>query len=194
MSQIEIRRLALVGVILLSLSPAASAGDRQLRTEFVVKAPLQEAWKAWTTSQGLESFFAPHCRIDPRVDGELEIWFTPDAPPGQRGAEGQMVMQVLEGKRLAFTWNAPPTIPTLRDQKTLVTIDFEPLGAGLTRIRFAHLGWGRGEDWDQALEYFDGAWRIVVLPRFKHALEAGPIQPGKTPQLPPISDSLLVRD
>ncbi|HSR67237.1 MAG TPA: SRPBCC domain-containing protein [Acidobacteriota bacterium] len=176
------------------LAAPARAGERRLHADFAVDAPLDKAWEAWTTAQGLQSFFAPYARIEPQVGGTLDIWFSPDAPKGQRGAEDQRVMQYIEKSRFGFTWNAPPSIPTLRHQQTLVTLDFEAIDEGRTRVRFSHEGWGYGEDWDKCFDYFDGAWRSFVLPRFKHALEVGPIVAGESPELAPISQSIKVED
>ena len=61
-----------------------------------------------------------------------------------------------------------------------------------TRLRLTHLGWGEGADWDAAYQYFDGAWRTVVLPRFKHRFEQGPIDWNARPELPPVAESISV--
>ncbi|HSR51467.1 MAG TPA: SRPBCC domain-containing protein [Acidobacteriota bacterium] len=190
MNSTMIRMLLSLALAAALVSASALAGERQLEAEFVVNASLDEAWTAWTTNEGLQSFFAPHCRIDPRVKGQMDIWFSPDAPAGQRGAEGEVVVQFIEKRRLAFTWAFPPNIPTLRIQRTLVTLDFQALDENRTRIRFAQIGWGRGDDWNKGFDYFDEAWNKFVLPRFKHAVEVGPIESGARPDLAPIADTL----
>lgn len=181
---------SLSALMVAAMAAGLAAGERRLAAEFVVEAPLEKAWAAWTTNEGLQSFFAPHCRIEPRVKGQMDIWFYPQAPAGERGAEGEVVIQFLEKRRLAFTWTFPPSIPTLRIQRTLVTIDFEALDEGRTRIRFAQVGWGHGEDWNTGFEYFDEAWGRFVLPRFKYAVEADPLEADSVPELPPIAATL----
>src|SRR5918993_1344651 len=141
----DMKKIAAVLLLMAGAAAQAGAATRVLTTELMVQAPAEKAWRAWTTAKGVKSFFAPGCNVELRVDGLYEILFAPEAQPGERGAEGQRVLE------------------------------FEPVGAGRTRVRFTHLGWGEGESWDQAYNYFDRAWNEVVLPRFRYAMEVGPI-------------------
>jgi len=43
--------------------------DRAIRFDVVVDAPLHDVWLAWTTEEGVRSFFAPACNVELRVDG-----------------------------------------------------------------------------------------------------------------------------
>lgn len=174
------------------LATAASAGTRILTVELDLNVPLDKAWKGWTTPEGVKTFFAPGCNIEGRVDGAYEILFFPSAKPGQRGAEGMRVLALEPMRRFAFTWNAPPNLPDIRQQRTMVIVEFEPLGADRTRVRFTQMGWGEGRSWDQAYEYFNQAWNEVVLPRFRHAMEVGPIDWSKAPALKPVAKTLKV--
>ena len=65
---------------------------------------------------------------------------------------------------LSFTWNAPPTIPEVRNHshRTWVIIQLEELDAHQTRVSLDHLGWLDGEKWDETYAYFDRAWDIVL--------------------------------
>lgn len=170
--------------------PGAAAADRILRAEVTVKAPLAEAWKAWTTDSGIAGFFAPQGRVDLRVDGTYDVWFNPAGKPGMRGADGMRILDVDPMKRFAFTWNAPPSIPSIRDKRTLVVLDFAARGEDSTTVRFTHLGWGDGPDWDKAYDYFDRAWGAVVLPRFVRRFEQGPIDWKAPPELAPVAATL----
>ena len=145
--------------------------ERAIVGEVIVEGELEEVWQAWTTEQGVISFFAPECKLDLRPGSAYEIYFAPDSPEGSRGAEGCTVMTVQPMKLFSFTWTAPPSIPTIRGQLTHVVIRFEPLPEG-TRVTLYHDGWGSGPDWDRAFEYFERAWNKIVLPllayRFRH--------------------------
>jgi uncharacterized protein YndB with AHSA1/START domain len=172
---------------------AATAEDRVLRAEMEIAAPVEEVWRAWTSEEGVKTFFAPGARLEPRVDGAYEIFFNPTAQPGQRGAEGMRVLAFDPPRRLAFTWNAPPTIPAIRGQRTMVVVELAPVAGApaRTRLRFTHLGWGEGAEWDQAYAYFDHAWGGVVLPRLRHRFEKGPIDWSAPPRdLPAVAKSL----
>ena len=148
-----------------------------------INAPVSEVWRAWTTREGICSFFAPDCHVDLRPDGPYEIYFDPEAEPGQRGADGMRVLAVQPEQMLSFTWNAPNTMPEVRQQRTHVTIYMRCVDENHTRLRLVHDGWGSGGVWDRAVDYFIRAWERVVLPRLKYRFEHGPIDWTQPPQL-----------
>jgi uncharacterized protein YndB with AHSA1/START domain len=149
--------------------------DRAIHGEIVVPASVAEVWNAWTTEEGVTSFFAPACTIDLRPDGPYEILFDPSAPPGQRGGEGLRVMAVQPMRMLSFTWNAPPSLPQVRGQRTHVVVRLAVEDDHRTRVTLHHDGWGSGGQWEDAFRYFDRAWNQIVLPRLRLRFEQGPI-------------------
>ena len=46
-----------------------------------------------------------------------------------------------------------------------------------------HDGWGSGSEWDRAFDYFEAAWKHVVLPRLKYSFVHGPIDWQNPPDL-----------
>jgi hypothetical protein len=46
--------------------------------------------------------------------------------------------------------------------------------------------WGTVLEWDEAFEYFNGAWRKSVLPRLEYAMDVGPVDWKRLPKLAPI--------
>ena len=82
-----------IAIVLLVAAATMRATEttRILNTEFEVNAPIAKAWAAWTTPEGVKTFFAPGCNVEARVDGPYDILFAPDARPGKRGAEGLRV-------------------------------------------------------------------------------------------------------
>ncbi len=161
---------------------AAKDLDRTIRLEILLNAPAEKVWRAWTTREGIRSFFAPDCNIDLRVLGKYDILFAPSAPPGLRGAEGNLILAIQEGKMLSFTWDAPPNFPDIRKQRTSVVIRLVRLDQNRTKLVFRQTGWGEGEDWNKVHDYFVAAWGEVVLPLLKHSLEVGPIDWKNPPQ------------
>ena len=139
-------------------------------------APIQEVWEAWTTEEGLRSFFSPLVNMDLRPGGPFEILFGDDAPEGQRGAEGMIVMAYKEPEFFSFTWNAPPELPEVRAHMSHVTLRFTALDEQRTRLDFKEDGFATGGQWDQRLAYFQRAWGEVVLPRLALRFAEGPIQ------------------
>ena len=174
--------------------------DRILKKQTTVDATLEQTWEAWTTVDGLKTFFAPAANVELRPGGLYEILFFPDAEPGRRGAEGLHVLSYLPRQMLSFQWNAPPQYPTARDQLTWVVVEFGAISAtadgravegrrddinrrgerdkdaapGRVEVTLTHLGWGEGGEWDQVYQYFDSAWD-VVLRRLALSFSSGPM-------------------
>lgn len=151
-------------------APVSSAGRsdgvsgdaaRMIRQEATVAAPLADVWHAWTTPEGVNSFFGADADIELVVGGKYEIYFSLDAPAGQRGSEGCRVLSFLPGKMLSFSWNAPPKFAAVRKERTQVVMLFNELAPTVTRVRLRHHGWQEGEEWDQVFDYFSRAWPSV---------------------------------
>ena len=184
-----------IGCLLMVLvtNTVVDAQERALRAELDLAAPPQVVWNLWTTVEGIQSFFAPGARIEPKVDGAYEILFSPEKPKGQRGAEDLRIVAFEPATRLAFTWNAPQELPSIRAQRTVVEIRLAPTASGGTRLTFLHWGWGVGPDWDKAFDYFDKAWGGFVLPSLQNRIAKGPIDWKQPPSITPLPGSMKQR-
>lgn len=159
----------------------AAAPERMLVKEATVRGTVDDVWAAWTTPAGIASFFSPDCRIELTPGGPYELYMgmsEPDAS-GLRGSEGCRVLSFIPRAMLAFEWNFPPAVPTLRNAraKTFVVLRFDAAGEERVCVRFAQLGWQEGEDWDAGYAYFDKAWGKVLASLVK-AREAGRTPPA----------------
>ena len=153
--------IVLATACVLSLGTAAGA-ERALHKEVIVPATVDQVWDAWTTREGIVSFFAPAAEIDARVGGAFHIYMDPGAAPGRRGADDMRFMALEPKKFISFDWNAPPHLPLTRAQRTFVMVRLDPVDAQLARVTLHHTGWGDGGEWDKAYAYFDGAWGHVL--------------------------------
>jgi len=142
----------------------AATSDRVIRKEVLVSASQLDVWRAWTTTDGVKSFFGPEADIELSVGGKYEVYFAPDAQPGSRGSDGCKVLAFLPGEMLAFSWNAPPSIPELRaaGPLTQVVVQLKEAGEGVTRVVVTHHDIGEGDEWDKYLVYFEKAWDHVL--------------------------------
>lgn len=156
-----------------ALSTAAVAAERAIDKEVEVNASLDQAWQAWTTREGITSFFAPEAVVEPRVGGAFHIHMDPGAPAGARGADDMRFMALQPKKMLSFDWNAPPSLPEARAQRSFVVVRFFPLTETRTRVTLHHTGWGDGGEWDKAYAYFDKAW-AAVLGNLQKRFDTGP--------------------
>ncbi len=151
---------------------------RAIRKQVVVNATGDRVWAAWTTEAGVKTFFAPAAKIELHSGGAYEMYFMLEAEPGTRGSEGCSVTMVEPQRKLGFTWNFPPTLPTIRNARTQVSIELVPTNDGKTMVRLSQTGWGEGKDWDEGFQYFQRAWSLV-LSRLQYRFESGPIDWNK---------------
>lgn len=153
-----------------------------IRKTVEVPAAVDDVWKAWTTTEGVKSFFAVDGSVELAINGDYEMYFDPKQPEGLKGSEGCKVLSFVPGEMFSFTWNAPPTMPNVRKERTWVVLIFKELGPKKTQVYLFHLGWQMGEEWQQALQYFSKAWD-VVLARLAYRFQNGPLD-WKNPYTP----------
>ncbi len=141
-------------------------------TDKIIDAPIETVWQDWTTSEGLESFFAPKAIVEARPGGAYEIWFAPDAPAGQRGAENGIIIGLQtsnDGPRMiSFTWAMPPYMEDIRPHMTVVQLWFVPQSSRKTRLRLFHTGFGDTKAWQEGRDYFAKTWPEVLTRYAKH--------------------------
>jgi uncharacterized protein YndB with AHSA1/START domain len=148
--------------------------ERAIRKEVTVAAPAAEVWAAWSTEEGVRTFFAPRAAVQLAIGGRYEMLFDLDATPGSQGGEGLTILSYSPGEMLSFEWNAPPQFGAVRNQKTWVVVQIEAKAGGNTQVALTHLGWQEGEEWEQVYDYFLRAWD-VVLGRLQHRFSVGPV-------------------
>jgi uncharacterized protein YndB with AHSA1/START domain len=166
---------ALIAFSFLALNAAGQdKADRAINEKITVKANIDDVWKAWTTAEGIKTFFAPDAKVELRVDGPFEIYINPLAEAGQKGADDMRILAFQDKKMLTFTWNAPPSLPEARKQRTVVIVRFISRGDALTDVTLQHVGWGEGGEWDKAFDYLTKAWPNV-LKNLKKRFDDGPV-------------------
>ncbi len=169
----------IVAIALLPLTACTQpvVQERAITETITVKANVNDVWNAWTTSEGIKTFFAPDAKVEARAGGPFEIYIDPMAAPGMKGADDMVFLAVQPKKMISFTWNAPPSLPEARKQRTVVVVRFVPRGDTLTEVTLHHTGWGEpapDNEWGKAYDYFAKAWP-GVLKNLKKRFEDGPV-------------------
>lgn len=147
-----------------------SGPDAPIEIAERVRATPGEVFESLTTSEGYKSFLGVRGNVRLEPGGPIELHFAPDAPEGQRGSEGCTFLSWLPGRMIAFTWNAPPSMPRARAQRTLVVIELEGDGPDATRVRLTHSGFrekiaaepAHAEEWRKVRAYFAKTWPNVL--------------------------------
>jgi|GEM_PF-255075 len=150
-----------------SMNDAAASNqqsERLLRKQTLIRASAYDLWWAWTTTEGIASFFAPDSNLELKPGGTWELYIVADAPEGSRGSEGCKLLTYVPYKMLSFEWTAPPNIPELRSKNILsrVMVDFDEIAPNQSMVKITHQGFGASPAWDKAYDYFDKAWDYVL--------------------------------
>jgi len=146
----------------------------RIRKQVVVDQSVEQVWHRWTTVEGVRSFLAPDASIELVVGGAYEMYFALSLPEGQRGSEGCRVLHIDKPHRLEFSWNFPPNLPEIRQEQTQVTVSLFEMEEGRCRVDLVQEGFKDEPIWQQGLQYFLGAWDMV-LERLARQATSGPI-------------------
>ena len=167
----QILRISLAAGLAVTLMLSASASlwakahladQPRVTASMTINAPVSWVWEMWTTKEGLEAFFGISAEVELRAQGKYQVLFTDQLPEGSRGNDDGIVLGFQTEKMLHFTWLLPPYMPEVRPHHTAVQIYFEDLGHDQSLVTIHHTGWGEGEAWDAAYEYFDSSWLNVL--------------------------------
>jgi len=165
--------------LLLAASPGLAQSTAPLVHEGIVEAPIETVWKAWTTSEGLQSWLAPHADIDLRIGGRMRANY--DAAGSLRDP------QTIENTILAYepermlsirVSKAPDGFPfadTIEDMWTV--IHFEPRAAERTLVRVVAMGFTLAEQSQAMRAFFDRGNALTIQQmqeRIGKKIEAGP--------------------
>ncbi len=150
------------------MASQAGPARRTVTLERTVKAPIEEVWKMWTTSEGIESWWGPDGftvavhSLDLRPGGEMTYAMTATAPEQieflkkagmPRTQEARVTYtEVSPPRRLAFTQVAD-FIPGVQPYQVAMQVDFEQTGEAVRMVlgfdamhdehwtRMATMGW-----------------------------------------------------
>jgi uncharacterized protein YndB with AHSA1/START domain len=158
MNALTTLRLLLATAGLLTLAGGAHAqGSDPIVAEGVVAAPVEAAWTAWATSEGLRSWLAPHADIDLRVGGLMRTNYSQDGTLDGAGAIHNEIMSFEPGRMLSIrVVKFPERFPFPDAVRSMWTvISFDPDGSSRTQVRIAGLGFQPDEQSQQMRAFFE---------------------------------------
>ena len=136
-------------------SYTAASGDRILRVEVEIAAPVEQVWKAIATSDGLSSWLAPEVTIDLKTGGSVATRH-PSERIGNTGAAAMDVLNYVEREHITFGIHLDDRFSeTIRedDDRLQEIVRLVPAGTN-TRVLASMVGWGSGRIWDDAYAFF----------------------------------------
>lgn len=189
---------ALLMIVLLSAAPVRAgdvdgglkapdaASERSQVFRKLVPASVTDVWWAWTSRDGLASFFAEDSTLELKVGGAWELYMSKDAPKGSRGSEGCKLLAYVPYEMLCFEWTSPPKVHELRDAGILtrVMVEMDEIAANQTLVTITHSGFGSDDVWDRNYAYFERAWPYVLNNLAKTFRERGAAMRQPSPNVP----------
>lgn len=169
-------RFALAIVSFLWGMPSSGQSLEPLVHEGTVNAPIEKVWNAWTTSDGLQSWLAPHAEIDLRVGGRMRANYDVDGDLSDPQTIENTVLSYEPYRMFSIHVTKPPDdfpfAETVGDMWTVVY--FEPLGPDQTAVRVVALGF-TADSQSQAMRAFFDRGNALTIAQMQQRLgtEAG---------------------
>ena len=134
-----------------------ASGERVLRHEGELQAPVDSVWRTLTTSDGLRSFLAPQVWIDLRPGGRWETAHAADAAQGDQRNIVNEVLAYLPNEMLAVrVVQAPPTFVHPEIARQVWTVyQLQPIDKDRTKLTVSMVGWPSGAAADSVYHFFE---------------------------------------
>jgi uncharacterized protein YndB with AHSA1/START domain len=131
-------------------------GARDLQQSIVIDAPVSVLWKAFTDSAEFVRWGAPVARIDMKVGGRLEASYDASHPLGDPDNIVHRIITFIPERLIVFqNIQAPRMLPHAEAfQRTVIVLQYEPLGPTRTRVTETVTGWGADPASNQLYAFF----------------------------------------
>ena len=138
-------------------SYVTATGEKVLCIESTVPLEKREAWKLFTTVEGLKKWIAPVVALDFRVGGQILTNYDKTKSVRDRDTIRLPILNYLDGEMITLKVKLNDKFPAKvqhEDGNLQEIIQLEDIGSGRTRIKSSMIGWGVGPEWDKAYAFF----------------------------------------
>ena len=152
------KRGAITLAIVVTTCGSARAQDvGPIAHEGVVEAPLAEVWGAFTTSEGLRSWLAPHAEIDLRVGGLMRTNYNPQGQLGDPQTIENAILSFEPQRMISIkVAKAPADFPFPNAvQQMWTVVYFSSAGASRTTVREVTLGFDSDPESQRMRAFFN---------------------------------------
>jgi uncharacterized protein YndB with AHSA1/START domain len=160
---------ALLGSRVRGEDQAKEAKDRTA-CETVIAASVADAWKAYTTKEGLEAWCVAHAEIDVRIGGLMRTHYDPAGKLGDEKTIENEILSFDPGRMLSIKVKKTPAgFPFPKAIKSMWTVlYFEDAGEGKTRVTCRSFGFGADEESQKMRSFFEGGNAHTLAQLKKH--------------------------
>lgn len=149
------------------------ASEMILVQEVVVEAPIDEVWRAYTTSAGWMAWAAPVAEVDLRAGGTIRTHYGPDAKIGDPGTNTLHIVNYVPERVLTLRAELSDRWPDVMKEdegKLMNVILFEAQGESATRVESYGVGYRDLPAYDDLMKFFIPA-NEGLLQKLKEHLE-----------------------
>ena len=132
-------------------------GERVLQLSIVVPVDVKEAWKLFTTDEGLKKWIAPVAKIDMKTGGSIRTNYDETKTVDDSSSIKLDIINYIEYEMLTLIVNLNNSFPpqAKKEDKNLQEIlQFVKLHDGKTQIISTMVGFGQGSHWDKTYNFF----------------------------------------
>ena len=136
----------------------AANGERFLRFEIIVNTTIDETWKVIATEEGIKKWMAPVAILDLRIGGVLKTNYNEAAKIDDKGTITLGIISYIPSEILTYkiTLNELFAEKCRKEDKNLQhIIQLKSLGENKTKIVSTMVGWGQGNEWNEAYTFFE---------------------------------------
>jgi uncharacterized protein YndB with AHSA1/START domain len=139
-------------------------------TEGTVEAPVDSVWAAWTTSDGLRAWLAPHAEIDLRLGGAMRTNYNAAGALGDPQTIENTVLSFEPRRMLSIrVAKAPDDFPFANAIQHMWTVLYlEEAGPGQTRLRVVSMGFRADDESQRMRAFFERGNAITVQAIQRH--------------------------
>ncbi|HEY7900817.1 MAG TPA: SRPBCC domain-containing protein [Caulobacteraceae bacterium] len=150
-------------------------GQRDLQQSIVIDAPVAVLWRSFTDAVEFKRWNAPVAAIDMRVGGSLEASYNTRHAIGDPDNIKHRVITFLPERLIVFqNIQAPRMLPgAAAFQRTVIVLQFEPLGPARTKVTLSCTGWGTDAASNRLYAFFQRD-NAEELESWKHVYETKP--------------------
>lgn len=133
-------------------------GEKVLQLSIVIPENIKEAWKLFTTDEGLKKWIAPVAKIDMKVGGSIRTNYDSNKTVDDTTSIKLDIINYIEYEMLTLKVNLNNSFPpeAKKEDKNLQEIlQFVKVDDNKTKIISTMVGWGQGSHWDKAYSFFE---------------------------------------
>ena len=151
-------------------------GAKVLQISLLIPVDRKQVWARFTSTEGYRAWAVPVAKVDFRLGGLIEGSYDYHARIGDPDNIQNKIIAYVPGRAISIqNVQAPHDLPGRKEFGEIVTtIEFDEVGAGVTRVTLTAVGYKPGEPYDTLYRHF-GWGNAYTLMKLKQSLVNGPI-------------------